>query len=173
MLRNFLILLSVTIVFLLAVRMMLGERRDAAQPVTVSVPAPRFDLEPIVPPPVAPGDNLVGDVSVHSVEALETLLGRVEELLERPRAAGEAPLITLVLHGPEVEFFALRNYSTYKDVVDHAAKLAALGAVDLAICQTQMRNRGIASNDVPTFLRQIPFGPDEVERLVGQGYVYM
>jgi hypothetical protein len=58
-------------------------------------------------------------------------------------------------------------------VVDRAAKLAALGAVDISICQTQMSNYGIAPEQVPSFLRQVPFGPDEVDRLVDQGFVYM
>jgi intracellular sulfur oxidation DsrE/DsrF family protein len=110
---------------------------------------------------------------VHSEAELETLLDRVEQLLERPRKSGEAPLVSLVLHGPEVEYFALKNYAQYRGVVDRAAKLAALGAVDISICQTQMRNRGIAEDEVPAFLRQVPYGPQEVQRLLDNGYVYM
>jgi intracellular sulfur oxidation DsrE/DsrF family protein len=110
---------------------------------------------------------------VHTVEELERLFSRVEQVLDRPRSGGEQALIALVLHGPEVEFFALKNYTNYKTVVDRAAKLAALGAVDISICQTQMRNYGIAPDEVPSFLHQVPFGPDEVQRLIGEGYVYM
>ena len=117
--------------------------------------------------------GFVADISLHTEAELETLLGRVEQLLERPRKSGEAPLVSLVLHGPEVEFFALKNYPQYRGVVDHAAKLAALGAVDISICQTQMRTRGIGEDEVPGFLRQVPYGPQEVQRLLDSGYVYM
>ena len=127
----------------------------------------------MIPPRLERQPHFVADISVHSVAELETLFGRVEQLLERPLKPGEEPLVSLILHGPEVEFFTLENYARYRELVDHAAKLAALGAVDISICRTQMENRGIAADEVPAFLRQIPYGPDEVERLLEQGYVYM
>ncbi len=110
---------------------------------------------------------------VHTTEELELLFDRVEALLDRPRGEGEAPIISLVLHGPEVDFFALKNYERYRHVVDRAAKLAAFGAIDISICQTQMQQRGIGRDEVPAFLHQVPFGPEEVESLRGQGYVAM
>jgi len=126
-----------------------------------------------VPLPDSETPNRVADISVHSVAEMEQLFTRVEQVLDRPRSDGEQPLISLVLHGPEVEFFALKNYTQYKSIVDRAAKLAALGAVTISICRTQMSNYGIAPDGVPGFLHQVPFGPDEVERLVNEGYVYM
>ena len=136
-----------------------------------TAPAPQSGV-PVPAPGEAPA-GFVADISLHTEAELETLLGRVEQLLERPRKSGEAPLVSLVLHGPEVEFFALKNYPQYRGVVDHAAKLAALGAVDISICQTQMRTRGIGEDEVPGFLRQVPYGPEEVQRLRDSGYVYM
>jgi intracellular sulfur oxidation DsrE/DsrF family protein len=53
------------------------------------------------------------------------------------------------------------------------APLAALGAVDISICQTQMRQLGIEDDQVPAFLRRVPYGPGEVGRLLENGYVYM
>ncbi len=169
MLRNLLILCLAAAVFWLAVDLMLREQRQTSAPVSV----PRPQLEPIVPPPPDDQPNRVADISVHTREELEILFDRVEQLLERPRSKDEGPLISLVLHGQEVEFFVLANYGDYKAIVDRAAKLAALGAVDVSICQTQMRNMGIASDEVPAFLRQVPFGPDEVRRLLEKGYVSM
>jgi len=138
---------------------------------------PRPAAVEVVPESIAPerqpAANLLADISLHSVEELELLFDRVEQLLERPLSEGEQPLVSLVLHGPEVEFFALKNYRQYKQVVDRAAKLAALGAVDISICQTQMKNFGIAPDDVPSFLRQVPYGPGEVKRLLDEGFVYM
>jgi intracellular sulfur oxidation DsrE/DsrF family protein len=169
MLRKLLILVVVTVVFWLAVYLLLNERRQKAEQAVT----PQTQLEPIVPGSVDKPSYRVADISVHTREELMILFDRVEELLERPRTGDETALLSLVLHGPEVEFFAVRNYAQYKTVVDRAAKLAALGAVDISICQTQMRNLGIAADEVPSFLRQVPLGPDEVERLIDNGYVYM
>ena len=169
LLRNLLILLLVAAVFWLA-----AERLLRDQPVAENTTVVQAELEPIVPPPTGgPVQQFVADISVHTVADLEVLFARIEQLLDRPRGADEAPLISVVLHGPEVEFFALQNYQQYKDIVDDAAKLSALGAVDISICRTQMRVRGIEPDQVPAFLDQVPYGPGEVERLVGEGYVVM
>ena len=169
MLRKLLILVFVTAVFWLAVDVLLDEQRQSSQ----QGDSLQKELEPIVPDPVEKQPDRVADISVHTQEELEILFVRVEQLLDRPRAGNETPLVNLVLHGPEVEFFAIKNYSKYKTIVDHAAKLAALGGVDISICETQMRNRGIAADEVPSFFRRVPFGPEEVEILVESGFVFM
>ena len=170
MLRQLAILALAALALWAFAHLVLLQPRDAGPPpqATPADPQPQTSVPGLEQP-----TDFVADISVHSEAELETLLGRVEQLLERPRSSGEAPLVSLVLHGPEVEFFALKNYQQYRAVVDHAAKLAALGAVDISICQTQMRSRGIAEDGVPGFLRQVPYGPDEVKRLLDRGHVYM
>lgn len=170
MLRQLVILALAVLVLWLFADLVLLQPRDAGPP---SQGAPADSRPQATAPGAEQPAGYVADISVHSEAELQTLLGRVEQLLERPRTAGEAPLVSLVLHGPEVEYFALKNYQQYREVVDHAAKLAALGAVDISICQTQMRSHGIAEDEVPAFLRQVPYGPGEVQRLLDQGYVYM
>lgn len=162
--RNLILLLAAVAAFWLAAETLF--QGDPGQP----APAPTGGIVPI-PQQVEP--NRVADISAHSVAELENLFERIEQLVGRPRSNQEAPLISLVLHGPEVEFFALKNYEQYKPIVDRAAKLAALGAVEISICQTRMRKFGIEPDGVPAFLNQVPFGPEEVERLLSEGYVYM
>jgi len=169
MLRNLLILVFVAAVFWWAAAVMLDTEDQSVETTVALQPV----LEPIVPPPLDQAPNLIADISVHTEEELGILFARVEQLLDRPRSENEGPLISIVLHGPEVEFFAVQNYAKYKGIVDQAAKLAALGAVDISICQTQMRNLGIASDQIPSFLHQVPYGPGEVERLRERGYVSM
>jgi len=169
LIRNLLILLLVAAVFWLAVERLVNDQPVAESPAVVQA-----ELEPIIPPPASGTEQqFVADISVHTVEELEVLFDRIEQLLDRPRGADEAPLISVVLHGPEVDFFTLQNYQQYKGVVDRAAKLSALGAVDISICRTQMRVRGIETDQVPAFLNQVPYGPGEVERLLDEGYVVM
>jgi len=169
MLRNLLILVFVVAVFWFAADVMLNTGEQSPEITVALLPT----LEPIVPAPLDEAMNLVADISVHTEEELGILFARVEQLLDRPRGGNEAPLISLVLHGPEVEYFDVQNYAKYKGIVDQAAKLAALGAVDISICQTKMRVLGIASDQVPSFLHQVPYGPGEVERLRKRGYVAM
>jgi intracellular sulfur oxidation DsrE/DsrF family protein len=116
--------------------------------------------------------GMVLDVSVHSLDELRLLLDRAEELAMRPQPQGETPGVVLVLHGPEVEYFAISNYSRYRDVVDQAARLDAFDVVDVKICRSMMERLGVGVDDIPAFIEQVPYGPDEVERLVREGYVY-
>ena len=122
--------------------------------------------------PGAAATRGVFDISVHSVEELEVLFDRAEELARRPNPAGGEENIVLVLHGPEVEFFAISNYDRYRAIVDRAARLDAFQVVDVKICQSMMRNYGIEANDVPAFIEQVPNGAVEVERLTREGYTY-
>jgi len=169
MLRNLLVLVVAAAVFWYAADVVLNTESQPSEGAVVLQPA----LEPIVPPPARQVPNLVADISVHTEQELDILFSRVEQLLDRPRSGNEAPLVSIVLHGPEVEFFAVPNYAKYKRLVDRAAKLAALGAVDISICQTQMKNFSIAPDQVPSFLRLVPYGPGEVEHLLENGYVSM
>ena len=131
----------------------------------------------VLPPPDTPlpgagSGRTVLDISVHTLAELEVLFERAGELVMKPRSSGEEASIVLVLHGPEVDFFSIRNYDKYKDIVDEAARLDAFDVVDIRICQTMMDARGIGPDDIPSFIEQVPYGPGEVERLVEDGYLY-
>ena len=117
-------------------------------------------------------DRAVLDITVHTVEELQVLLERAENLVQSPRADDGDASVILVLHGPEVEFFSTRNYDQYRDIVDRAARLDSLDVVDVRICQTMMAARGVARDDIPPFIDQVPDGQVEVDRLVSEGYVY-
>jgi intracellular sulfur oxidation DsrE/DsrF family protein len=116
--------------------------------------------------------GMVLDVSVHSLDELKVLLDRAEEIAARPQSPGENAGVVLVLHGPEVEYFAISNYPRYKEIVDQAARLDAFDVVDVKICQSMMDRLGVGREDIPAFIEQVPYGPGEVERLVREGYVY-
>jgi intracellular sulfur oxidation DsrE/DsrF family protein len=117
-------------------------------------------------------DRAVLDITVHTVEELQVLFERAETLAQTPRVSENNASVVLVLHGPEVEFFSTRNYDRYREIVDRAAHLDALDIVDVRICQTMMAARGIARDDIPPFIEQVPLGSVEVERLLDDGYVY-
>jgi intracellular sulfur oxidation DsrE/DsrF family protein len=143
----------------------------------VAVVTPETAVEeidvPVESPPPVDGlpEKLVMDVSVHTIEGLRILFDRAEELAMTPRPRGENTSLVLVLHGPEVEYFSIKNYDQYKGIVDQAARLDAFDVVDVRICQTMIGARGIERADIPSFIEQVPYGPGEVERLKQEGYV--
>ena len=147
-----------------------GEQQDT---VVDPVAGVAETLAPVGSTPAADGvpDMAVLDVSVHTIEGLRILFDRAEELAMAPRPKGEDASVVLVLHGPEVEFFAIKNYDEYRDIVDQAARLDAFDVVDVRMCQTMMGERGIEQNDIPSFIELVPYGPGEVEQLKQEGYV--
>jgi intracellular sulfur oxidation DsrE/DsrF family protein len=148
-----------------------GERQQGTAvtaEVLVEESVPAVEITPEVE---ALPEKAVLDISVHTIEGLKVLFDRAEQLAMMPRAKGEDASLVLVLHGPEVDFFSIKNYHKYKDIVDQAARLDAFDVVDVRICQTMIGARGIEPMDIPSFIEQVPYGPGEVERLKQQGYV--
>lgn len=142
----------------------------------VKVLAPVGTVDPVPPDSNSPAEEdapgkAVLDVSVHTLEELRVLFDRAEQLAMTPRPEGEEASVILVLHGPEVEFFSIKNYEKYKDIVDQAARLDAFDVVDVKICQTMLNVQGVAREDIPSFIEQVPFGQGEIDRLVQEGYV--
>lgn len=121
----------------------------------------------------APGARYLFQVTLHTPAEIEKLLTRAEQLAATQRPTDRRTGIALVLHGPEVEIFARRNYARYRALVDRAARLDADGVIEVKMCQTEMRSRGIREQDVPGFIELVPYGPDEEERLKRRGYVYL
>ena len=115
----------------------------------------------------------VYDVSLHDPQALQLLLGRLEQLARAPNPRTRPADIALVLHGPELEFFSIGNYAHYRDLVDLAAKLDAFQVVEVKACNTMLRSLGLQPQDLPAFIEIVPYGPGEVGRLVGDGYLKM
>ncbi len=113
------------------------------------------------------------NVTLHTPEELAGLLARAEQLAQSMRADNSRTGIALVLHGPEIEMFAKKNYPRFRKIVERAARLDAAHVIEIKMCRTEMRNRGIKEEDVPAFIEFVPYGPDEEERLRRNGYVYL
>ena len=107
----------------------------------------------------------------HSIEELEALLQRTEEITRDIPADFEHLEIVLILHGPDLDWFKKENYSKNRQMVDLAAKLDGLDIIDIKACATAMGSRGIDSNDLPAFIETVPYAPDEIARLQEQDYV--
>ena len=130
---------------------------------------------PTMPPndSAVPGVRHLFRVTLHTPMEIEGLLARAEQLARNMRPTDRRNGIALVLHGPEVEIFARKNYTKYRHIVDRAARLSAEKVIEIKMCQTEMRSRDIRDEDVPKFIEFVPYGPDEEDRLQRRGYVYL
>jgi len=163
------ILLLLLVAVLLLVVLYLDQ--SGLEPVTDVAESDSVSSKDVLPEEELP-KKAVLDITVHTIDELKVLFDRAEEIALAPQPPGGEASVVLVLHGPEVEFFAISNYDKYKDIVDQAARLDAFDVVDVKICQTMMEIRGIPRDDIPAFIEQVPLGTVEVERLVREGYVY-
>lgn len=173
-----LVLAVLVTVLMLLVTSLVPEKHDGDIPPAVSIgkqAEPRGSTDADVDVDTGAGadpERVVLDISVHTEEELRVLFDRAGQLAEKLQPAGQEASIVLVLHGPEVEFFSTRNYDSYTEIVDQAARLDALDIVDVKICQTMMKIAGVERDDIPSFIEQVPLGSAEVDRLVREGYVY-
>lgn len=121
--------------------------------------------------PISP-QGYLARIDHDSPEDVAKALERVEMLYEQGKLEGiEAP--SLILHGPEVEVFFKDTYDRYKGIVDLAQKLSDLDLVDVRVCETQTGVMGREASGLYPFVKTVPFGPREVNRLLEQqNYVY-
>lgn len=77
----------------------------------------------------------------------------------------------MVLHGPDVVYFANANYAQYKSLVDLAAEVDAFGFLDLKVCAASARSHSLETDEFPPFVELVTYGPAEIKRLESAGYV--
>ena len=111
------------------------------------------------------------DVSDHSIEELEALLERAEEITQSSANKYDKLDIVMILHGPDINWFTQQNYEQNKQLVDLAAKLDAYDIIDLKVCETAMSNRGLEREQIPSFIESVPYSPDEMKRLLKEDYI--
>lgn len=120
--------------------------------------------------------GFVARLELNSAEEIEQALKRAEALYQaliESKSRSDVDPLAIVVHGPEVEVFFGRNYARYKSIVDLAARLSAFNIVDVKVCETQIDHITQKKPILPPFVEEVPFGPDEVERLLkNEAYVY-
>ena len=97
-------------------------------------------------------------LSQHTPDELNALLMRADDLA---RASNFSPVepVTFVLHGDEIELFTRANYASNQSLVDLAARLDAFEVIDVRVCETWLRDNGVAASELPPFVETVPFGP--------------
>ena len=114
----------------------------------------------------------VARIRLHTPEELKAVFEKAELLVAGGDKFPDFDPITVILHGPELQVFARKNYSIYKHIVELAARLEAFKVIDVRVCEVQMERDGIKSGDLPAFIDTVPYGPAEEQRLLNKGYQY-
>ena len=109
-------------------------------------------------------EGYVFSVTVESVEQLDVVLSRAEDLRELFNP-DEHSKIAIVLHGDELQLFQKDNYLLNQSVVERARLLDQDNIIDIKACQTMMRILEIEQSELPGFIEQVPFAPAEIRRL--------
>jgi len=129
------------------------------------------DLTPEVSPE---NPYYVAAIELHTTAELHAVLERADQLLVQGLAPQSVPAsVTFILHGPEVISLLRQNYLQNKPTVDLAARLSALGVVEIKACKTWMGGTAVAVEDLQPFVGIVDYGPGEIRRLIDEeGYLY-
>ena len=114
----------------------------------------------------------LANIELHTTAALLDVLQRSEILFDNGELVEESP-VALVLHGVEARAFLRQDYNQYKSLINLAARLTALGAVDIQVCDVWMGSQSLDARQLQPFVGIVPNGPREVTRLITEeNYIY-
>jgi intracellular sulfur oxidation DsrE/DsrF family protein len=118
--------------------------------------------------------KVVYDVHVKTVEEVESVLDRASHLSVITGADPFEQSIVLVLHGPELSFFAIKNYKKYKELMHRAQSLIESDVLKIKMCAIAAQSQGYAPDDIHGFVEMVPMGDAEIIRLqYEENHAYM
>jgi len=121
--------------------------------------------------PVIENKSYLFDVSNHSIEELEALLIRAEEVSQTHPADFDDLEIVMILHGPDIDWFTQQNYEHNQKLIDLAARLDAYDVIDMKVCEATMQKRGVIQEDLPGFIESVPYAPTEIKYRLQNDYI--
>lgn len=87
-------------------------------------------------------------------------------------ASFEPASVVVVSRGAEVQVWANKNYSKYKDIVDRAKRLNEMG-VKFEICGATMASLGLKASDFPSWVGIAPTGLYALTYWQQKGYSFI
>ena len=112
--------------------------------------------------------GFVARVDLEKADDLLSALRRAEAYYQAEGMNLDHPPVAFVVFGSPVAMFFKKNYQQYSEVVDLAAKLTALKVIDVKVCKYSFVKEGLDNKNLLPFVSTVPFGPDEVVRLIEQ-----
>lgn len=114
----------------------------------------------------------IANIELHTSAELLDVLQRSEMLFNSGELVEQSP-VAVVLHGEEARAFLRQDYSQHKPLINLAARLTALGAVDIQVCELWMGSQRLDASQLQPFVGVVPSGAKEVTRLITEeNYIY-
>ena len=118
--------------------------------------------------------KVVYDVHVKTVAKVESVLDRASHLSKITGADPFDQSIVLVLHGPELNFFAIKNYAKHEELMKRAQSLVESEALKIKMCKIAAEGQGYQAKDIHGFVEMVPMGDAEIIRLqYEENHAYM
>ncbi len=118
--------------------------------------------------------KVVYDVAVNSVAQVTSVLDRASYLSKITGADPFDSSIVLVLHGGEIEYFAIKNYQIHEDLMQRAQSLVESEVLKIRMCRIAARGHGFEPEDIHGFVEMVPMGDAEIIRLQNEeNHAYM
>ncbi len=118
--------------------------------------------------------KVVYDVHVKTTEKMESVLDRASYLSTITGADPFDQSIVLVLHGPELKFFAIENYAKHQALMQRAQSLVESEALTIKMCKIAAQGQGYQPEDIHGFVEMVPMGDAEIIRLqFEENHAYM
>ena len=118
--------------------------------------------------------KVVYDVAVNSVEKVTSVLDRASYLSKITGADPFDSSIVLVLHGNEIDYFAIKNYNKYKALMQRAQSLVESEVLKIRMCRIAAQGHGYEPEDIHGFVEMVPMGDAEIIRLQNEeNHAYM
>ena len=118
--------------------------------------------------------KVVYDVAVSNIKTFERVLDRASYLNNLYNADPFSASIILVLHGDEINFFAIKNHPEYVELMRRAQSLTVGGIIKYRMCTVAARMHGYEPKDIHGFVEMVPMADAEIIRLQAEdGYAYM
>lgn len=110
------------------------------------------------------------DASTHSLEDLERLLSRAEEISDNDKTNYDELEIVMILHGPDINWFN-ETLPENESLIQLAEKLDNKNIIDLRVCDRAIENYGYNRANIPSFIESVPFAPTEIQERLDEGYI--
>ena len=118
--------------------------------------------------------KVVYDVNVKTLHAINGVLDRASFLSKITGADPFDSSIVLVLHGPEIPFFARKNYIKYKELMHRAQSLVESETLVIKMCKLAAEGHGLKPEQIHGFVKMVPMGDAEIIRLQNEeNHAYM
>ena len=117
--------------------------------------------------------KVVYDTAVKTEGALTSVMDRASYLSALNGADPFDNKIVIVLHGDEINYFAIRNLARHKALMERAQSLTVGGIIEFRMCKIAAQGHGYDPRDIHGFVQMVPMGDAEIVRLQHEGYSYM